>query len=129
MLNKIIKFFHNEDSRPTRHALDMATRNQKDQLFATQVDLPCCALSMLRAGNDTPIECIQKIVEELQSEAKQRWNTQTWGGQRAIFCVSVHPHEMILESNLEKLEFKKIYEFDRRNGYPNGKCWMWILSW
>lgn len=90
--------------------------------------LPCCALAMLSAKDDCPIEQIGLQLERLKRESVRRFTPADAGGQRSVFCI-VSPGENQLRRNLIDLHFKEVAELPRRNGYPAGKLEMWLLSW
>lgn len=92
--------------------------------------LACCALCQITAGDKDSIESISAQIEQLKQDAKLEWNPEDrTSGERAAFVI-VSPGETILASNLEKLGFKPIAEFNRRNGYPQtGLLTMWFLNW
>ena len=81
----------------------------------------CCALCQINnVNNDTSIEFFEYALDKLKKEALDNVEvgTTTGNGQTAAFVI-VSPGEFNLESNLKKLEFKKIHEFKRRVGYPD----------
>ncbi len=92
--------------------------------------LSCCALCQITAGDEDSIESINTQIEQLKEEAKLEWNPgDRTSGERAAFVI-VSPGETILASNLKKLGFEPITEFNRRNGYPKtGLLTMWFLKW
>ena len=97
--------------------------------FSEKYQTPCCALFQILCNNETPIEHLQYQIERAKRDAKKVWNPTTRvSGERAAYVICV-THENILRENLIKLNFTKVFEFPRRNGYPDGICEMWTLSW
>lgn len=80
----------------------------------------CCALCQLdQVSNDTPIMSLEWSLEVLkrQKEANTEVGVTTGNGQTATFTV-VSPGEDQLEANLISLGYTKVWEFERRKGYP-----------
>lgn len=79
----------------------------------------CCALCQLdQVSNETTIDQLEYTIEKLTKEKGE--NTEvgitTGNGQTAVFTI-VSRGEQILESNLKKLGFKYVHDFERRKGY------------
>lgn len=90
---------------------------------------PCCALGCLHGiSNETTVSDLAIQIGRLKRDAMKPCDPSTPGGHRAIFCVTT-PTERELMRKLIDLEFKEVYEFDRREGYPAGKLTMWMMSW
>lgn len=97
---------------------------------STKYQLSCCALANLSAGNDTSIEELQWQVDKMKQEAKEKWEcSNRRSGERAVFTICTMPYEQPLKNKLKKLGFKRIFVFNRRNGYPNGQLHMMALKW
>lgn len=80
----------------------------------------CCALCQIaKVGNNTPINNLEWGLEILkrQKDENTEVGISTGNGQTATFTV-VSPGEDILEANLIKLGYTKVWEFERRKGYP-----------
>lgn len=85
-----------------------------------KVTTDCCALCQIaQVGNDTPKEDLQNALDILsdQKEKNIEVGYTTGGGQTATFTI-VSPGEDELEANLIELGYTKIWEFERRKGYP-----------
>ncbi len=88
----------------------------------------CCALGQLSLGNQHSVEEIQKVLDEIRSESKEKWwGKSKEGGDRAIFVITT-PSEETLAENLKKIGFQSVSQFPRRNGYPEGMLTMWIIN-
>ena len=96
-----------------------------------KVTTGCCALCQLdRVSNDTPITSLEWSLEILkrQKEANTEVGISTGNGQTATFTI-VSPGEDKLEDNLIKLGYTKVWEFERRKGYPKeGNLKMYIKN-
>lgn len=90
----------------------------------------CCAMCIFSASDNDTIEQLQHAIDVTKEQSKKEWSTNDrQSGERAIQIVTT-PYEIILESNLKKLGFKEIAQFNRRNGYPQvGKLKLHMLSW
>ncbi len=91
----------------------------------------CCAFCQLSMSSDATIEEIQEALDLLKEERR----SQIWygtgtdaGGQTSTFTITT-PSEKELAEKLESLGYKKVNEFDRRNGYPStGILSMWVYN-
>lgn len=92
--------------------------------------LSCCALCQITCSDVDSIEELSKLIAITKEEAKFRWNPRNRAsGERACFVITT-PEELKLKANLEILGFKVVFEFPRRNGYPEtGNLQMHTLSW
>jgi hypothetical protein len=91
--------------------------------------LPCCALCQLTVKDDDSVKQIERALRYLKSDSKYTWTYKDRrSGERAAFVI-VAPGETNLEQNLKSLNFEKVYEFPRRNGYPEGILKMYITKW
>lgn len=91
--------------------------------------LSCCALFQLTAISDTSLEELEWQINKAKTESKQKWNPRNRdSGERGCFTI-VSPGEDRLRTNLIRLNFSKVWEFPRRNGYPDGILEMWVKSW
>lgn len=90
----------------------------------------CCALFHLAALDHSSIEEIKYQIDQAKEDSKLKWDISTrTSGERGCFVI-VCPHENNLRDNLKKLNFKNVWQFPRRNGYPQtGMLEMWCLSW
>lgn len=93
----------------------------------------CCALTQLSINNDHTLEEIQSVIDERKKEAlefmdfHQQMNYGT--NERAVFVITISRETKLIE-NLQKLGFKEIAEFHRRNYLPEDSMLkMWLLSW
>lgn len=81
----------------------------------------CCALCQIdQVSNDTPIDELEAVLGFLKEQKEN--NTEvfvdgTGNGQTATFTI-VSPGEDVLEANLIELGYTKVWEFERRVGYP-----------
>lgn len=80
----------------------------------------CCALCQIdQVNNETKIEAMDFALSLLKRQRDE--NTEvgitTGNGQTATFTI-VSPGEDILENNLIELGYTKVWEFERRRGYP-----------
>lgn len=80
----------------------------------------CCALCQIdQVNNETKIEELDFALSLLKRQKDE--NTEvgftTGKGQTATFTI-VSPGEDILENNLIELGYTKVWEFERRRGYP-----------
>lgn len=80
----------------------------------------CCALCQIdQVNNETKIEAVDFALSLLKRQKDE--NTEvgitTGTGQTATFTI-VSPGEDILENNLIELGYTKVWEFERRRGYP-----------
>jgi len=76
---------------------------------------------------------IQEVIETMKDESNEKmtiYETMDTGmKEKAVFVITL-PQETILANNLEKLGFKQIAEFHRRNCYfHEDMLKMWFLSW
>jgi hypothetical protein len=88
----------------------------------------CCALGTLSMDNSTTLEEIEEVINDIKEETTPD-NMRRNGGEKAIFVITL-PSEERLAENLEKFGFKMVYEFHRRDCYPQDHMLkMWIYSW
>lgn len=93
----------------------------------------CCALAQLSLDDAHSFEEIKSVIDEMKAEAITEMSPverNSFGNhERAVFVMTL-PHETTLVENLQKLGFKEIAEFHRRNCYPEDSMLkMWLLSW
>ena len=93
----------------------------------------CCALATLSLSNIDTFDEIQEVIETMKDESNEKmtiYETMDTGmKEKAVFVITL-PQETILANNLEKLGFKQIAEFHRRNCYfHEDMLKMWFLSW
>jgi hypothetical protein len=89
----------------------------------------CCALGQLSLNNDNTLQEIQLVIDDMKKEIINGDATRRNGGEKAVFVITL-PIEIKLEKTLEAFGFKFIYEFHRRDCYPQDELLkMWIYSW
>jgi hypothetical protein len=97
----------------------------------TKYATSCCALAHLTMTSDTDIEEIKEALNLLKEEKRNQdyyGTDHDAGGQTAVFTITT-PSEEQLALNLQACGFKKVNEFERRNGYPStGILSMWVVN-
>lgn len=89
----------------------------------------CCALCHMTCNDNDSIKDIEALIKKTQEESKQTWTPEDRrSGERAIMVITT-PNEKKLVDNLRHLHFSNISNINRRNGYPEGRLKVWILSW
>lgn len=90
----------------------------------------CCALCLISANSETTAEELNYQIDRMKEEAKLRWTPASRAsGERACIVQVIAPHEDKLRETLKQLNFLKLWEFPRRNGYGPGTIEMWGLQW
>lgn len=85
-----------------------------------KVTTGCCALCQIdQVSNHTPISDLDHALNVLkgQKEDNVEVGISTGNGQTSTFTI-VSPGEDKLEANLIELGYTKVWEFERRKGYP-----------
>lgn len=89
----------------------------------------CCGLGTLSMGNNVTLQQIQEVIDDIKKESSVNDSNRRNGAEKAVFVITL-PTEKTLEHTLEEFGFKMIYEFHRRDCYPqNDLLKMWIYSW
>ena len=89
----------------------------------------CCALGTLSMGDDVTLEQIKETIDDIKKESASSDYIRRDGAEKAVFVITL-PKEKNLEKVLEEFGFKMIYEFHRRDCYPQEDMLkMWIYSW
>ncbi len=108
-----------------------AKYNFEDSFTIQRYATHCCALGQLGIPDNATKEVIEEYINEIKKESENidGMGMSMWKGQRALFVTALSTETNLIKI-LEELEFKKIYEFERRMCYnQNSKIYMYILSW
>lgn len=90
----------------------------------------CCALGQLSLNNHHTEWEIHQLVSKIKQETTNFWNPNSRaGGERAIFVIVTMPYEQPLAEKLRIVGFEKVFDFNRRNGYPEGYNSFWVIKW